>query len=636
MHTNRAIEPLQAVLRGLAAGSDPGRLLTAALEGAVASSGATHGLLLGVLDDHRLPLATHGVRIPCLDEAAEAAMSTGRLARRRDRASGATSVAEPLRLGPRIVGALSLAGAVGSLDARTLSAFADAAALALARRPNGPATRAPAGEVLDLTAMVGADPDRATVLVRALDAAERLFGATAGFVVLVDTAGRTVVAHQRGLHPERLRQAVRNPDVRRLLEATELRVNGPEHPLVDGMGRGMEHGLVLPLLTEERTLGHLVIYAPDAPSAADRVLMDGFARHVAMALRSAEVHRRAGEGDERLAAVVHAVATPVVLVDNEGRFKLVNAAAAELLGLTGSFEIGQQAAARLDPALTDLVGGRTDGPVEFTVGRPAQVVAAFGRDLQSSDLRPLGRAIVIDEVGRKREADRLMADFVAVIGHELRTPLTVIRGYVRTLQSRGDDMPVAMRNEALGAVESQADRLQRLIEDLLFVSGIEDADPTVHLETSDLGQVLETFAGERVVIHRPPQPMPLAFDEPKLTQALRHLVDNALKYSEGEVVITALPSASEVEIAVTDTGPGIFSGDIPNLFERFRQLDSSSTRRHGGTGLGLYIARRLVELQGGRIWCESRLGFGSRFAFTVPVSEVATPTPASVDAKPAS
>src|SRR5205807_2744664 len=116
-----------------------------------------------------------------------------------------------------------------------------------------------------------------------------------------------------------LRHAVRHPEVRRLLEATDLRVNGPDHPLVDGMGRGLEHGLVLPLVTDERVLGHLVAYVPEAPAAAERSLLDGFARHVALALRGAEVHRRATDGEERLASVIHAVPSPVVLVDNEGR-----------------------------------------------------------------------------------------------------------------------------------------------------------------------------------------------------------------------------------------------------------------------------------------------------------------------------
>jgi signal transduction histidine kinase len=99
---------------------------------------------------------------------------------------------------------------------------------------------------------------------------------------------------------------------------------------------------------------------------------------------------------------------------------------------------------------------------------------------------------------------------------------------------------------------------------------------------------------------------------------LHHLLDNALKYTESDVVVSVVDKGEEVEVRVDDSGPGIYSGDLPLLFERFRQLDGSSTRAHGGTGLGLYISRRLVELLGGHIWCESRLGVGSRFAFALP------------------
>ena len=104
----------------------------------------------------------------------------------------------------------------------------------------------------------------------------------------------------------------------------------------------------------------------------------------------------------------------------------------------------------------------------------------------------------------------------------------------------------------------------------------------------------------------------------KVQQVLHHLIDNALKYSDGEVVVEIHDRGEELEVAVVDNGPGIFSGDVPRLFERFFQLDGASTRAHGGTGIGLYVSRRLVEAHGGKIWCESRLGVGSRFAFTLP------------------
>jgi signal transduction histidine kinase len=121
---------------------------------------------------------------------------------------------------------------------------------------------------------------------------------------------------------------------------------------------------------------------------------------------------------------------------------------------------------------------------------------------------------------------------------------------------------------------------------------------------------------------------------------LHHLVDNALKYSDGEVTVEIKDQGDDLEVAVVDHGPGIFSGDVPRLFERFHQLDGASTRAHGGTGIGLYVCRRLVEAHGGHIWCESRLGVGSRFAFTIPrwrdaeVAEIAIDDPQPADAAP--
>jgi len=119
-------------------------------------------------------------------------------------------------------------------------------------------------------------------------------------------------------------------------------------------------------------------------------------------------------------------------------------------------------------------------------------------------------------------------------------------------------------------------------------------------------------------VRRPRRELQLSVDRAKVDQVLHHLVENALKYSQGDVRIDVANRGDEVHVAVVDRGPGIYSGDLPRLFDRFWQLDGTSTRSHGGTGLGLYICRRLVEAHGGRIWCESRLGVGSSFTFVLP------------------
>jgi two-component system phosphate regulon sensor histidine kinase PhoR len=267
-----------------------------------------------------------------------------------------------------------------------------------------------------------------------------------------------------------------------------------------------------------------------------------------------------------------------------------------------------------------MLGGEDhrDGQLEVALGTPARAFHASIRRVHSSDGRVLGRVMVLDDITTAREAAQIKADLVAVIGHELRTPLTVMKGYIRTLLRRGDEIEQSSRELALKALDSNSDRLERLIEDLLLMSAIETSRPTLHLEPADLCEVVAARASDRVQVRRPRKELSVVVDRPKLEQILNHLIDNALKYSEGAVVLEAVDRGEEVEISVTDSGPGVFSGDIPLLFERFQQLDGSSTRAHGGTGIGLYICKRLVEALGGRIWCESRLGLGSKFAFTVP------------------
>ena len=611
-------EHLQRVLRSLVAGTDPIRLLEEALRAAVQGAHGRQGLLVGLVDGVSTPLASTGAVPRVVVDVADVAIAKGHLARKTERDGKRGAVAECLRVGDRVVGALAVGGDAGRLEPVHLPLFAHCASLALARRPTTAATSVT--EVLDAVAGVASDLDGASVLVRVFDAAERLFGAAAGFCAVFEgTAVR--ISHFRGLDREGLREATRDPEFKALLTSPGLRVDPPSHPAVALLSNGVDTAVGLPLYADGRRLGHLVLLLGEPPDAALRAMLTSFATHVALALRSAQLYRRVGDKEEQLTSVVHCMANPVLVVDEFGRFVLINGAAAELFSLAAAFELGQPVGGKLGhPVLEELLTEQGQGSTtEVVLGEvEPRVYKASARRVMSSGGRVLGRVLVLDDITKERETDQVKSDFVAVIGHELRTPLTVMKGYLRTLVHRGDALDPHVRELALKAVESNADRLQRLIEDVLFVSAVETGRSSLHVEDVDLGALVDSVVQDRVRVKRPRKDLTLSLDTAKVNQVLHHLVDNALKYSEGEVTVEIQDRGEEVEVAVVDHGPGIFSGDVPRLFERFFQLDGASTRAHGGTGIGLYVARRLVEAHGGKIWCESRLGVGSRFAFTLP------------------
>ena len=612
------LERLQKVMRGLAAGADPMKLLHDSLAGAVEAAGGRSGLLVGVMDGAVTPLASTGAVSDTVREAADAAVAGGRLARRGDTKTGHHAVAEAVRVGGRVVGAVSVGGQLNSLDPLSLMLFADACALVMARRPA--VTSASTPELLDSLARVGADTDLNNVLVRIFDAAEKLFGAKAGFCALFE-GDHARIAHYRGIDREALRHASLDPGFKELVTSPTLRIDPATHPVVAGLTGGAETAVGLPLMAGGTRLGHVVILLGEAPDPTGRALLTGFANHVALSIRSAELAQRIADREEQLASVVHSMPDPAIVVDDVGCFLMVNGAASELFHLAGNFEVGQPVAGRLGNSILEaMLGGQDhrDGQLELALGSPARAYHAAIRRVHGADGRILGRVMVLDDVTSEREAAQIKADLVAVIGHELRTPLTVMKGYIRTMLRRGISIDDKARDLALRALDTNADRLERLIEDLLLMSAIETSRPTLHLEPADLCEVVAARASDRVQVRKPRRDVTVLVDRPKLEQVLSHLLDNALKYSDGTVVLEVADRGEEVEISVTDSGPGVFSGDIPLLFERFQQLDGTSTRAHGGTGIGLYICKRLVEALGGRIWCESRLGLGSRFAFTVP------------------
>lgn len=608
---------VQQVLRALASGADTNRAAVALLQAAVQACHAPAGLLLAAGDDGPITLAASGTPGPTLQSAAETALHTGRPSRRPDESSNRSVLAVPVRAGARTIGALGVTGDLRDLDHSSLSLLSDTAAVVLTSRSQSSPL---AGELLDAVARAGAEAEKAASLERLLEASAALLGASGGCAATLDDEGRLRISVARGIDRARLAAACEVPGFRNLLMATEANAERAGAPLARLIVDGGESVVSVPMGEGGRG-GHLLLVLPRTPDD-DRVqLLAALGRAAGSALAAPDLRRRLRERDDVLSAAVGAVPAPLLVVAADGRLLVVNGAATSLFGLS-RFDAGQPVMGRLgDARLEDLLAKGESGTIEVslidTEGRE-RVFRAVMAPAAGADGKELARALVLDDVTSRTEVERMKADLVAVIGHELRTPITIAKSAVRTLGKRGASMDDATRQSTVDALGRNIDRLERLVEDLLFVSAVNDGPAALSPEEVDLCDLLDSLAGFRTSVEHPRHPVLVEADGAKVAHAVRHLVDNALKHSDGEVVIELLERPDEVEVAVVDTGVGIFSGDIPTLFRRFRQLDGSSTRSTGGTGTGLYVSRRIVEAHGGRIWCQSRLGQGSRFAFTLP------------------
>lgn len=248
----------------------------------------------------------------------------------------------------------------------------------------------------------------------------------------------------------------------------------------------------------------------------------------------------------------------------------------------------------------------------------------------SDEIAQLARAFnqMAESLARAQEARR---NQTADIAHELRTPLTVLQG---TLEAMVDGVYPTDR-ENLQAALAQVRTLSRLVEDLRLLAQADAGELTLNRTVLDLGAFLEEVveahrlqAQERQIalaLERPPAlPLVLA-DRDRLAQVMGNLLANALRYTPpgGHIAVRVVPRGREVALSVADNGPGVPVSDLPHLFERFWRRDSSRQRATGGSGLGLSIARHIVEAHGGHIWAEPTPGGGLTVTFTLPTAEIA-------------
>ena len=344
--------------------------------------------------------------------------------------------------------------------------------------------------------------------------------------------------------------------------------------------------------------------------------------------------------------VLQSMTGGVIVTDADGQIQLVNPAAQRLLPELTGWNQKSIDERRISNLIPDFFLDAAMPRVELKRGDPdaprlieAQSALLHGQANEENGTpslhTPSGWIIVLDDVTEARSIDRAKSDFVSFVAHEMRSPLTSIAGFASMLQRNESLSNTASRVRFLSLIKGESERLTRLINSLLDVARIEAGRPIELLrEEADIQEITQAacdsqraYSSRHTIVCNVPPQLPLIFaDRDKVLQILINLISNALKYSPGGTVTVSARRAGEfVEVSVRDEGPGIPQEQRRILFERFGRATTpvsgaGSNAKPTGTGLGLFLAKHLVETHGGTIRVGSGASGGAVFTFTLPVA----------------
>lgn len=474
--------------------------------------------------------------------------------------------------------------------------------------------------------------------------------------VLVSDGHSTNYAHKLALSPENLASSAvlalreRRP-VQKLLSFDQL-------PPSFSYEEGFRAVLAIPIISRHAGSVVLLVHRtrPHPFNQSEIDLLLTFANYATLAWEHAVLYERsderlrevaqenkrlyqqAAEEKQRLEAIIGSMSDGLVLMGIDGTVLYANPGASALAGIPGEMLEGQPISILYEVLCRSAVGAE-DWPHTLAQARSSETIELISEIKQSGrrmaiHLRlfgvhdesgnAIGRGLLLRDITRERELDEFKSTLLAAVGHELRTPLAAIKGHASTLLQQDVNWPPEDERHFLQTISSEADRLARLVSNLLDLSRQEAGLLLLNREAcriQDLvARVVERIdrpAG-RIAVAIPDDLPSVDIDGARIEVVLHNLLVNALAYGEGEASISATRQEDHIVVMVMDNGPGIAPHELPHVFERFYQA-SHGRQRSGGTGLGLAICKAFVEAHGCAIWAESGPG-GTTIAFSLPMA----------------
>ena len=350
-------------------------------------------------------------------------------------------------------------------------------------------------------------------------------------------------------------------------------------------------------------------------------------------------YQKVAEDKKETEAVIHSIAEGLVVVDSQGKVIMMNPAAEKLLGVSKKDKVGKPVTDNIkDEQLVSLIKqpqGKESREIELSSQQDEtkKVLRASTAVIENEEGKTVGMVSVLSDITKQKELDQMKSTFVANVSHELRTPLVAMDKSISLILSKDAGPITETQEQFLNITQRNLKRLSALINDLLNLSKLEAGKMDVKKEPTEIEKViaesidaLNNWAKARgiSIVKNMQGSLPeVSIDPNRIIQVLNNLIGNAIKFTPQNGTITLEAKLQSgggfLEVGVSDTGIGIDKENLGKVFDKFYQVGERVPTDISGTGIGLAIAKEIVELHGGRIWVESEKGQGAKFIFTLPV-----------------